>query len=112
MTRPPAFLMLIAGVAGLAACSSASSVFVDHIPNAIGGLPAGAPERTATPVSYPPVHDIPTNRGPTVFTAAEKKRLQDELAATREKNAHDASANPETIDIAPPPPRPAGAAAK
>jgi hypothetical protein len=102
MTRPVAYLLLAAAVASLSACSSVSSGIGDHLPNALGGLPEGSPERPATPAAYPAVHDIPPNRGATVFTAAEKKRLQDELAATRAKNAHDAAANPEAIDIAPP----------
>ena len=42
------------------------------------------------------------SRGPTVLTEAEKKRLQDELAASRDRNVHEAAARPETIDITPP----------
>jgi hypothetical protein len=95
--------LFIATAAGsLAGCSSASSVLIDHVPTAVGGLPEGSPERPAQPMTYPAVHDIPPTRGPTVLTAAEKKRLQDELAATRERNVRDAAANPENIDIQPP----------
>jgi hypothetical protein len=100
MARAFAVALAAAGAASLAGCSS--SVIVDHIPAAIGGLPDGTPERPATPVAYPAVHDIPTNRGPTVLSEAEKKRLRDELAASRDRNVRDATSSPETIDIAPP----------
>jgi len=105
MVRAFALALVAAGAASLTACSS--SVVVDHIPTAIGGLPEGAPERPATPAAYPAVHDIPANRGPTVLSEAEKKRLRDELAASRDRNVRDATSSPETIDIALPP---AGAA--
>jgi hypothetical protein len=98
VARALAAALVIAGSAALAGCSTV----VDHIPTAIGGLPEGAPERPATPAAYPAVHDMPPNRGPTVFTDAEKKRLRDELAATRERTTRAAAPSTETIDIKPP----------
>jgi hypothetical protein len=100
MTRALAALLVATGTAGLAACSSA--LVVDHIPAAIGGLPEGSPERPATTAAYPPVHDMPANRGPTVLSEAEKKRLRDDLAATRERSAREAATPAETINITPP----------
>jgi hypothetical protein len=86
--------LVLSAAAVLAACSSAP--IIDHIPAAIGGLPEGTPERPATPAPYPAVHDMPTSRGPTVYSEAEKKRLREELISTRERARQ------------PPPPDPVG----
>jgi hypothetical protein len=74
-----ASLMLVAG------CASSSTG--DHLPTAMGGLPAGAPSRPATTGAYPAVNDVPPPRETTVLTSEEQKKLQDELAAARERAA-------------------------
>jgi hypothetical protein len=76
----------------LAGCSSV----VDNVPPALGGLPEGTPERSATPTPYPSVHDMPPARKDAAMTEAEAKRLRDDLKLTRNKVA--------------PPPEAAGAA--
>jgi hypothetical protein len=73
---------LIAGAVGLAGCS-AGSMIGDHMPNALGGLPEGAPQRATKPSAYPAVHDMPPPRGSTVLTDAEQKKLEDDLIAAR-----------------------------
>jgi hypothetical protein len=55
----------------------------DHMPNALGGLPEGAPQRATKPPAYPAVHDMPPPRGSTVLTDAEQKKLEDDLIAAR-----------------------------
>ena len=74
--------MLIAAAVGLAGCSAGSMVG-DHMPNALGGLPEGAPQRVTKPSAYPAVHDMPPPRGSTVLTDAEQKKLEDDLIAAR-----------------------------
>jgi hypothetical protein len=83
--------LLVAAAATLSGCSSAG--LVDHIPTAVGGLPEGAPERPTTQPAYPAVHDMPPARNATVLSDAEKKRLKEELTATRERIAKDNAAN-------------------
>jgi len=90
--RPRHWLAAIALVGGgilLGACSA--STIADHMPTAAGGLPEDAPKRPAIQAAYPPVHDRPPER-PSILTAAEQKRLEDELAAARARV--DAAANP------------------
>ena len=57
----------------------------------MGGLPQGTPERPATPAQYPSVHDMPSARGDTPLTEAERKRLKDELTAARNRAAKQAT---------------------
>jgi hypothetical protein len=59
----------------------------DQMPAAIGGLPEGVPKRPETPPAYPSVHDMPPARGSKVLTAAEQKKLEDDLAAARARTA-------------------------
>jgi hypothetical protein len=101
VARAFAAVLVAAGSASLAGCSSA--LIIDHIPAAIGGLPEGAPERPATPVAFPPVHSAPAgDRGPTVLTDAERKRLRDDLSASRDRSMREAASPTEVIDITPP----------
>ncbi len=74
-----AFLLL----ALLAGCSST----LGELPAAVGGLPADAPERPATPAAYPAVHDMPPPRTNTVLTEDEQKKAEAELAAARDQQA-------------------------
>lgn len=57
------------------------------LPTAVGGLPAGTPERSATPVAYPAVHDMPPPRTNTILTEDEQKKAAAELAAARDQQA-------------------------
>jgi hypothetical protein len=66
---------------GLGACSSTLA----ELPAAVGGLPAGTPERQATPTAYPAVHDIPPPRTNTVLTEDEQKKAAADLTAARDQ---------------------------
>ena len=73
-----AFVALVVTVSG---CSTAQ---IDSIPQEIGGLPAGAPARSAEPPSYPAVHDMPPPRA-AVLDAEQQKKLEADLIAIRNR---------------------------
>jgi hypothetical protein len=60
---------------------------IDSLPASVGGLPDKTPERPATPPAYPAVHDLPPARADVPLSEAEKKKLREDLAATRERAA-------------------------
>jgi hypothetical protein len=85
---------LVLGLKGLAMVGGCSST-LSEMPTQLGGLPAGAPERPATPAAYPAVHDMPPPRPNTVLSEDERKKTEAELAALRarqEKQAGTTSA--------------------
>ena len=82
-SRRAAFGRAVAGLVLLAFVSGCASAFGD-LPAAVGGLPEGTPERAATPMAYPAVHDMPPQRDGVVLTAAEQQKAAAELAAARE----------------------------
>jgi hypothetical protein len=57
------------------------------LPRSLGGMPEGMPERPATPPIYPAVHDMPPARNGVPLNEADKKKLKDELATTRNRAA-------------------------
>jgi hypothetical protein len=71
----------------LAAVLSGCSSVVDNIPHAMGGLPEGTPQRSATPTAFPSVHEMPPARQDTALSEAESKRLREDLKNTRNKIA-------------------------
>ncbi len=71
----------------LAAALSGCSSVVDNIPNSMGGLPEGTPQRPATPTAFPSVHEMPPPRQDSALSEAESKRLREELKNTRAKVA-------------------------
>jgi hypothetical protein len=77
---------MLASILLLAGCASS------NLPTPMGGLPAGAPPRPTTTGAYPAVHDLPPPRETTVLTSDEQKKLEDELAAERNRAAGAASA--------------------
>jgi hypothetical protein len=81
----------LAGALLLAAMLSACSSTFAELPSAVGGLPAGTPDRAATPTAYPAVHDIPPPRTNTVLTEEEQKKAAADLAAARDQQAKRAS---------------------
>lgn len=68
--------------AWLAGCSAAQ--VTEHLPAGYG-LPQGTPARPTAQLAYPAVHDMPPARADTLMDEDEKKRLQDELNRTRER---------------------------
>lgn len=78
--------LLLAGALILTDCSSVG----DYMPAAVGGLPAGTPQRPEKPAAYPAVNDTPPPRSSTVLTDEEQKKLQDDLVAARKRTANPA----------------------
>ena len=71
---------------GLAGCSSISEKFRDTAAALPGvGLPADAPERTAQPVAFPAVHDIPPPRNSVTLTNTEQAQMERELVTARDE---------------------------
>jgi hypothetical protein len=85
--------LLLAGAATVSGCSSYT--LIDAMPAAVGGLPEGTPERPATPQQYPAVHDMPPPRNDIPLNEAEKKKLKDDLTASRERAARQAAGGAE-----------------
>jgi len=75
----PIGLLLAAGL--LSACTSAA---FSELPAPVG-LPKDAPARSAVQPEYPAVHDFPPPRANTVMTDKERKDLEKELTAERER---------------------------
>lgn len=75
---------LLAMLAIAVTVSGCSTSQIDSIPQAIGGLPEGAPARSAEPVAYPAVHDMPPPR-PAVLDAEQQKKLEADLIAVRHR---------------------------
>ncbi|RAI39025.1 hypothetical protein [Rhodoplanes roseus] len=84
--------MLIVAAGLLAGCSS----MLSEMPQQIGGLPAGAPERSAVPPAYPAVNDVPHARADRPLTDAERKKVQADLDAARAAAAKRAGATAPT----------------
>ena len=78
-----AAVLLLAGPAILAGCSA--SIYADHIPTAVGGLPEGVPQRPAKPPAYPAVHDMPPDRASVPLTGNEQEKLEKEPQTARDK---------------------------
>jgi len=85
--------LLLGGAAALSGCSSYT--LIDALPQSVGGLPEGTPERSAAQRQYPAVHDLPPSRADTPLNEAEKKRLKDDLTAVRDRAARQATGAPE-----------------
>ena len=76
----------VIAAAGLAGCASISEKFRDTAAALPGvGLPAGAPERTAQPVAFPAVHDIPPPRNSVTLTNTEQAQMERELKTARDE---------------------------
>lgn len=75
--------VLVAGL--LAGCSTT----VEQLPSKLGGLPEATPARSATPVAFPSVNNVPPKREEAVLTEVQRKKLRDDLIAQRERRARD-----------------------
>jgi hypothetical protein len=79
------------GAAVLAACAAAllsgcsGSMIGEHLPAAVGGLPADAPPQPVTPVAYPAVHNMPPARSTSPLDSVQQKQLEDDLVAARNR---------------------------
>jgi hypothetical protein len=71
----------MAAGAVLPACSSYPG---EMLPHSMGGLPANAPGRPATPGQFPAVHDMPAPRANTVLSDEERRKAEAELLKARD----------------------------
>jgi hypothetical protein len=78
--RGAAWAALITAAITLSGCSS----IIADLPSPVG-LPADAPARPATAPDYPAVHDMPPKRTDVVLTEEERKKMERELAAARDR---------------------------
>ena len=79
-------LVPVIAAAGLAGCGSISEKFRDTAAALPGvGLPADAPERTAQPVAFPAVHDVPPPRNSVTLTNTEQDQMERELVTARDE---------------------------
>lgn len=85
-------LLTAAMVLGLAGCSA--NPLADRLPEAAGGLPAGAPARPTTPYQYPAVHDMPPPRASKPLSEEDQVKLEKDLQATRDRQAAEANEEP------------------
>src|SRR5262245_17300481 len=81
----PPFALAVA--ASLGACAST----IGELPQELGGLPAGTPERPAQASAYPAVHDMPPKRPNVVLTEEERKKAEAELIALRQRQEKQAA---------------------
>jgi hypothetical protein len=76
----------VMGAAGLAfllaGCSTAPTM--ERLPESLGGLPANAPARPATPHEYPAVHDMPPPRADKPMTDEEQLKTEKALTSARD----------------------------
>ncbi len=79
--------LLFAGALILTGCSRTVG---DYMPAAVGGLPAGTPQRPEKPAPYPAVNDTPPPRSSTVLTDEEQQKLENDLVAARKRTANPA----------------------
>jgi len=76
------FCALLAGAMALSGCASH---LADSVPAVVGGLPEKIPARSETPPEFPAVHDRPAAREEGLLSEAERKKLKDELNASRDR---------------------------
>jgi hypothetical protein len=89
-------LALLAAIA-VAGCTSTLS----NLP--LVGEPDTLPQRPGTPGAYPAVHDMPAPRDTKPLTEAERKKLEADLVAARNKQEADTNTVPPPL-----PPKPSG----
>jgi len=81
-------VVLAAGLSGRASISEKFRNTAAQMPGI--GLPAGAPERTAEPVAYPAVHDMPPPRNSNPMSVVEQEQMEHDLAAARDEQQTEA----------------------
>jgi hypothetical protein len=58
---------------------------LDQLPAAVGGEPAGLPQRPTSPYQYPAVHDMPPARANAPLDDNEQVRMEKELQVARDR---------------------------
>jgi hypothetical protein len=82
----------------LAGCSG--SLLTDHLPTAVGGLPADTPARPAE-APYPAVHNMPPSRSAAPLSDDQQKQLADDLIAARNRYGATPTDDPATTGSTP-----------
>jgi hypothetical protein len=77
--------VLSALLAAAMTLSGCASHLADNLPTAVGGLPEKIPSRSETPPEFPAVHDRPAARAEGLLNEDERKKLKDELNASRDR---------------------------
>src|SRR5215831_5402801 len=72
-------------LAAASAISGCTTHIADSVPAVVGGLPEHTPARPATPGEFPAVGDRPQARTEGLLTEDERKKLKDELNASRDR---------------------------
>src|SRR5262249_57414574 len=67
------------------ALSGWASHLADSAPAVVGGLPEKIPPRLETPPEFPAVHDRPAPRAEGLLSEDERKKLKDDLNASRDR---------------------------
>src|SRR5215467_1402942 len=77
--------LMAALLAAAMAVSGCTTHIADSVPVAVGGLPEHTPPRPATQAEFPAVHERPEPRAEGLLSEDERKKLKDELTATRDR---------------------------
>jgi hypothetical protein len=75
----------VAVFAAATAISGCTTHIADSVPPVVGGLPEHTPARPATPVEFPAVGDRPQARTEGLLSEEERKKLRDDLTASRDR---------------------------
>src|ERR1035437_5894134 len=67
-----------------ALAGGSSGAVIDKLPGDMG-LPAGTPERTATPYGYPRVRDMPPPRATATMSEEQQVKEEEELKVVRDR---------------------------
>jgi hypothetical protein len=87
--------LMAAGVLSLAVALCGCASTMESLPTALGGLPEGTPGRPDVQPDYPGVFTTPPPRSNTVLTDEERKKVEADLTAARERqNKQAADAKP------------------
>jgi hypothetical protein len=88
MARVSALTLALLAALAATGCTSA----ISNLP--FVGEPDKLPPRPETPASYPAVHDLPAPRDTKPLTEEQRKKLEAELAAARDKQEADTNTKP------------------
>jgi hypothetical protein len=77
-----ALAVVLAAATGVSGCTTH---IADSLPTAVGGLPEHTPPRPSTQAEFPAVHDRPQARTEGLLSEDERKKLKDELTASRDR---------------------------
>jgi hypothetical protein len=77
--------ILVGGFLAGLLCGCGSGPLIDSMPAQMGGLPVDAPQRPASPYTFPAVHDMPPPRATDPLTDEQQFKLERELQTVRDR---------------------------